>query len=73
MPFAVPDGPVLVAQVTDVTPALSVAVPLKRMLDEVVETEVAPGLAMTKDGGVVSLEPPEVEETVLVTVTTCEM
>jgi hypothetical protein len=58
VPLAVPDCPVLVDQVTDVTPTLSLAVPLNSIVDDVVDTEVAPGVPMVNVGGVVSVPDP---------------
>lgn len=52
VPLAVPDCPVLVAQVTAVTPRLSLAVPAKLIEDAVVETEVDAGDVMVSEGGV---------------------
>lgn len=45
----------LVAQLTEVTPTLSLAVPLNAIVADEVEIEVAPGDAMVNAGGVVSL------------------
>jgi len=53
VPDAVPDPPVLVNQVTEVTPTLSVAVPLKAIDDADVDTEVDEGVIIVSDGGVV--------------------
>src|SRR5579872_6877592 len=55
VPAATPDCPVLVAQVTDVTPTLSLAVPENVMEDAVVEMEVDDGEAIVRVGGVVSV------------------
>jgi len=52
VPVAVPAPPVLVAQATDVTPTLSLAVPLNTIVVAEVETEVAPGKAMASVGAV---------------------
>jgi hypothetical protein len=76
VPLAVPDSPVLVDHVTDVTPTLSLAVPLNSIVDDVVDTEVAPGVPMVNVGGVVSVpDPPPLVGAVAasrVTVTTFE-
>ena len=65
-----------VDHVTDVTPTLSLAVPLNAIVADVVEIEVAPGDAIVNVGGVVSV-PPLVggageAAACLVTVTTCD-
>jgi len=54
VPIAVPELPVLVDQVTAVTPTLSLAVPVNIMDAEVVEIVAAEGDAMVNVGGVVS-------------------
>jgi hypothetical protein len=80
VPFAVPDAPVLVDQVTFVTPTLSLAVPLNAMVAADVETVVPPGDPMVNVGGVVSDPPPVVtggvggvvDAACLVMVTTCD-
>jgi len=54
IPAAVPDWPVLVIQVIEVTPTLSLAVPLNTIEDEEVETEVDEGETIVSEGGVVS-------------------
>ena len=51
VPAAVPDWAVLVDQVTDVTPAPSLAVPLKTMVADEVAIEVDEGLVIVSDGG----------------------
>jgi hypothetical protein len=60
VPLAVPDCPVFVDQVTEVTPTLSLAVPLNAMVAAEVDTEVAPGDATVKVGGVVLVGEPVV-------------
>ena len=55
---AVPDPPVFVAQVTDATPTLSVAVPLNAIDAVGVDTDVEAGTAIVSDGGVVSDDEP---------------
>jgi hypothetical protein len=67
VPLAFPDDPVLVDQATDVTPTLSLAVPLNGIDTAVVETDVAPGEPMVSVGAVVSVTGVPV---CLVTVTT---
>ena len=71
-----PDWPVLVDQVTLVTPTLSLAVPLNAIVAADVDTVVPPGDPMVSVGGVVSDPPPlvggVVEAACLVIVTTCE-
>jgi hypothetical protein len=57
VPDAVPDPPVLVTQVTVVTPTLSLAVPLNTIVADEVETEVDDGEAIVSEGAVVSVEP----------------
>ena len=69
VPLAVPDRPVFVDQVTDVTPTLSLAVPLNAIAVDIVETEVAPGEAIVKVGAVVSVTGVPAD---LVTVTLCD-
>jgi hypothetical protein len=54
VPDAAPPSPNALLHFTAVTPTLSLAVPLKTILAEEVETTVEPGDAMFKDGGVVS-------------------
>src|SRR5579863_3568336 len=54
VPVAVPEPPKLLAQVTAVTPVLSLAVPLIRMEASAVENVVAPGEVIARAGGVVS-------------------
>jgi hypothetical protein len=54
VPDAVPAPPVDVVHVTEVTPTLSIAVPLKVMADEATETMVEPGERIVSDGGVLS-------------------
>lgn len=58
VPLAVPDCPMFVDHVTEVTPTLSVAVPLNEIAVAVVETVVPPGAEMVSVGGVVSVPPP---------------
>jgi hypothetical protein len=70
VPLAVPELPVLVDQLTFVTPTLSLAVPLKAMVVADVDTDVPPGEPTVRVGGVVS-DPLE-EPVCLVTVTTCD-
>lgn len=77
VPLAVPDCPILVDHTTDVTPALSLAVPLNTIVDDDVETVVAPGDAMVNVGGVALVLVPVVGGVAggtgcLVTVTTCD-
>jgi hypothetical protein len=82
VPLAAPDCPIFVDQVTEVTPTLSLAVPLKAIVADDVETVVAPGDAMVNVGGVVSVPVPVAGGVVggavvagavcLVTVTTCD-
>jgi hypothetical protein len=55
VPDAVPDEPVLVDHVTDVTPTLSLAEPLKEIEAAEVPTVVEEGELMVSVGGVVSL------------------
>jgi hypothetical protein len=50
---AVPDPPVLVVHVTEVTPTLSLATPLKTIDAADVETDVEDGVVMVNEGGVV--------------------
>jgi hypothetical protein len=75
VPLAVPDCPMFVDQVTDVTPTLSLAVPLNSIVADDVETAVPPGAAIVKVGGVVSVPPPPLGGVAaafcLVTVTIC--
>ena len=52
--MAVPDPPVLVDHVTEVTPTLSLEVPLKAMDADEVEIDDADGAVMVSEGGVVS-------------------
>ena len=66
VPLAVPDCPIFVDQVTEVTPTLSLAVPLNAIVADDVETEVAPGDAMVNVGGVVSVPVPPVGGAVVV-------
>src|SRR5437870_10096617 len=54
VPLAVPEEPVLVAQVTAATPTLSLAVPLIVMEAAEVETVAEAGEAIASEGGVVS-------------------
>lgn len=54
VPEAVPESPKDVDHFTDVTPTLSLAVPLTVKLAEEVETTVDPGDVMFSDGGVLS-------------------
>lgn len=56
VPVDVPAPPVLVVQVTDVTPTLSLAVPLKTIDAAEVETDVDAGDIMVNEGGVVFAE-----------------
>ena len=76
VPLAVPVCPVLVAQVTEVTPTLSLDVPLKAIVAADVETEVPPGDAMVNVGAVVSVPEPVppvgADAVCLVTVITCD-
>jgi len=76
VPLAVPDCPMFVDHLTDVTPTLSLAVPLNAIKAEEVDAVVAPGDATVTVGGVVSVPdpPPPVGGAVacLVTVTTCD-
>ena len=76
VPFAVPDWPVLVDHVTEVTPVLSLAVPLNEIVAAEVETDVAPGETIVNVGGAVSGPPPVVvggaDAACLVIVTDCE-
>lgn len=60
IPLGVPDWPVLVDHVTDVTPTLSLAVPLNVIVEAEVDTDVAPGEEIVNVGGVVSVPPPVV-------------
>ena len=55
VPWAVPDRPVLVDQVTAATPTLSDAVPENWSEDAEVDTMLPPGDVMVRVGGVVSL------------------
>ena len=59
VPVAVPEAPVEVDQVTEVTPTLSEASPWNVMLLAVVEIMVDPGLVMRSEGGVVFPGEPE--------------
>lgn len=77
VPLAVPDCPTFVDQVTDVTPTLSLDVPLNAIVGADVEIEVAPGDAIVNVGDVVSVPPPEVggvtgATACLVTVINCD-
>jgi hypothetical protein len=74
VPLAVPDCPMLVAHVTEVTPTLSLAVPLNAIEADEVETAVPPGDAIVNVGGVVSVPDPLVGAgaVCLVIVTTCD-
>jgi len=54
VPVAVPEPPKLLAQVTVVTPTLSLAVPLIMIEDSAVETMFEEGEVMVSEGGVVS-------------------
>lgn len=54
VPIAFPAPPVLVDHVTEVTPTLSLAEPLKTIDDAEVEIEDEDGEAMVSEGGVVS-------------------
>lgn len=76
VPPATPDAPVLVAQVTCVTPVLSLATPLNVITAAVVETDVAPGEVMVNVGGVVSVPVPGLDvgddDACRVMVTVCE-
>jgi len=54
VPVAVPEPPKLLAQVTVVTPTLSLAVPLITIEDSAVETMFEEGEVMVSEGGVVS-------------------
>jgi hypothetical protein len=54
-PVAVPEPPKLFAQMTVVTPILSLTVPLIVIEDSAVETVVEEGEAMVSEGGVVSV------------------
>ena len=56
VPLTAPDLPVLVDQLTAVTPTLSLAVPLMLIDADEVETEDADGEVRVMDGGVVSPE-----------------
>jgi hypothetical protein len=58
VPLAVPDSPKFVDQVTDVTPTLSLDVPLNSIVADDVETVVAPGDATVNVGAVVSVPDP---------------
>ncbi len=69
VPAAVPVDPVLVDHVTEVTPTLSLAVPLIVIAAAAVDTDVAPGDAIVSAGGVVSVT---AGAACLVTVTTCD-
>ena len=73
VPLAVPACPMFVDHVTDVTPTLSVAVPVNEIVADEVETAVPPGAAIVNVGGVVSVPPPlvGVVAACLVTVTIC--
>jgi hypothetical protein len=51
VPLAEPECPVLVDQVTEVTPAL--AIPAKTIEEAAVEIEVADGVVMASEGGAV--------------------
>jgi hypothetical protein len=53
VPTAVPAPPVLVVHVTDVTPTLSLATPLKTIDADDVDTDVEEGVVMVIEGGVV--------------------
>ena|SRR5579862_5604196 len=55
VPWAVPDWPVLVVQVTLATPTLSEAVPENWIEDAEVDDVLPPGDVMVRVGGVVSL------------------
>jgi len=68
VPVAVPDCPKFVDHTTDVTPTLSLAVPLNAIVGDEVEIELAPGTAIVKDGAAVSVA----GAACLVTVTTCD-
>jgi hypothetical protein len=68
--LAVPDCPKLVDQVIDVTPTLSLAVPVKTIVAAEVETEVDDGVTMVSEGGVVSVG--LADALCLVTVTACD-
>jgi len=79
VPLAVPDCPILVDHATEVTPVLSLAVPLNTIAADDVETVVAPGDAIVSVGGVVSVLVPVVVgggvaggAVCLVTVTICD-
>ena len=72
VPLAVPDEPVLVDHLTAVTPTLSLAVPLKAIVDADVETDVPPGDPIVNDGAVVSVPPVVGGAACRVIVTTCE-
>jgi len=54
VPVAVPEPPKLLAQVTVVTPTLSLAVPLITIEDSAVETMFEEGDVIVSEGGVVS-------------------
>jgi hypothetical protein len=58
VPVAAPVCPVFVDHVTEVTPTLSLAVPLNAIVAAAVETDVAPGDAIVKLGAVVSVPVP---------------
>ena len=72
VPLAVPDCPIFVDQMTDVTPTLSLAIPANEIVADEVEIVVAPGDEIVNVGGVASVpDPPPLEGTaVLVIVTT---
>jgi hypothetical protein len=53
VPAATPTPPVLVDHVTEVTPTLSLAIPLKTIDAAEVETDVDDGVMMVSEGGVV--------------------
>ena len=74
VPLAVPDCPMLVDHATDVTPTLSLAVPLNAIEADDVETAVPPGDAIVKVGGVASVPDPLVGAAApcLVIITTCD-
>ena len=69
VPIAAPEEPVFVDHLTEVTPTLSLAMPLNEIAAEVVETDVAPGELTVSVGAVVSETG---VPTCRVTVSTCE-
>ena len=56
VPIAAPDPPVLVDQVTEVTAVLSLAVPENVIEADPLEIDVAEGVVIVREGGVLSVE-----------------